>query len=207
MIGDEFPAVLAAAKAGGDEGLERLYRSCVPIVRGYLRSNLVRDADDVTSEVFVSMLRGLPSFDGDERSFRSWLLTIAHHRMVDAVRSSQRRSEDPTDPQAASDLSNRFLDAEQSALDRLERSGLLAAIDQLTRDQRATLMLRVLADLSVPEIAAVLQKPQSAVKALLRRGIASLRRTLAAGEQGRIEQDRRSSPHASGRTRQLDGVE
>ena len=44
-------------------------------------------------------------------------------------------------------------------------------------------MLRVLADLSVPEIARVLQKPESAVKALLRRGFASLRRTLAAGEQ------------------------
>ena len=153
MIGDEFPAVLVAAKAGGDEALERLYRSCVPIVRGYLRSNMIRDADDVTSEVFVSMLRALPSFSGDERSFRSWLLTIAHHRMVDAVRSSRRRSEDPTDPQVACDLSNGLIDAEQSALDRLEYRGLLAAIDQLTPDQRATLMLRVLADMSVPEIA------------------------------------------------------
>ena len=153
------------------------------------------------------MLRALPSFSGDERSFRSWLLTIAHHRMVDAVRSSRRRSEDPTDPQVAWDLSNGLIDAEQSALDRLERGGLLAAIDQLTPDQRATLMLRVLADMSVPEIAAVLQKPQSAVKALLRRGIASLRRTLAAGEQGRIDPDLLASADASVRTCQLEVVE
>jgi len=207
VIGEEFPAVLAAAKAGDDDALERLYRSCVPIVRGYLRSNLVRDADDVTSEVFVSMLRRLGTFDGDERSFRSWLLTIAHHRMIDAVRSRQRRSEDPTDPQVAWDHTDELLDTERSALDRLERRGLLAAIDQLTPDQRATLMLRVLADLTVPEIAVVLQKPESAVKALLRRGIASLRRTLAADEQGRIEQDRPFSPDASGRTWQLDAVE
>jgi len=207
VIGNEFPAVLAAAKAGGDEALERLYRSCVPIVRGYLRSNLVRDADDVTSEVFVSMLRRLGTFDGDERSFRSWLLTIAHHRMIDAVRSRQRRSEDPTDPQVAWDHTDELLDTERSALDRLERRGLLAAIDQLTPDQRATLMLRVLADLTVPEIAVVLQKPESALKALLRRGIASLRRTLAAGGQDRIEQERPFSPDASGRTWQLDAVE
>jgi RNA polymerase sigma-70 factor (ECF subfamily) len=207
VIGDEFPAVLAAAKAGGDEALERLYRSCVRSVRGYLRSNLVRDADDVTSEVFVSMLKGLPSFDGDERSFRSWLLTIAHHRMVDAVRRSRRRLEDPTDPQVAWDFCDGLLDAEQSALDRLERSGLLATIEQLTPDQRATLMLRVLGDLTVAEIAVVLQKPESAVKGLLRRGIASLRRTLAAGEPERMEQVRPFSPVASGRTCQLDGVE
>ena len=96
--------MLASAKAGHDDAIERLYRSCAPLVRGYLRANQVRDADDVTSDVFVSMLTALPTFDGDERSFRSWLLTIAHHRMVDAVRRSQRRPEDPTDPQVGPEL-------------------------------------------------------------------------------------------------------
>ena len=183
MIGDEFPLVLTAAKSGDDQAIERLYRSCAPLVRGYLRSNRVRDADDVTSDVFVSMLTGLRTFEGDERSFRSWLLTITHRRMVDAVRRSQRRPEDPTDPQAGSELTIGYLDGEQSALDRLESRGVLAAIDELTPDQRAALMLRVLADLSVLEIARVLQKPESAVKALLRRGFANLRRTLAASER------------------------
>jgi RNA polymerase sigma-70 factor (ECF subfamily) len=180
MIGEDFPLVITAAKSGHDHAIERLYQSCAPLVRGYLRSNRVPDADDVTSDVFVSMLTALPQFEGDERSFRSWLLTIAHHRMVDAVRRSQRRPEDPTDPQAGSELAISTFDGEQSALDRLESRGVLAAIDEMTPDQRAALMLRVLADLSVPEIARVLQKPESAVKALLRRGFASLRRTLAA---------------------------
>jgi RNA polymerase sigma factor (sigma-70 family) len=183
VIGEEFDFVLLAAKSGHHDAIERLYRTCAPLVRGYLLANRVRDADDVTSDVFVSMLTALPTFDGDERSFRSWLLTIAHHRMVDAVRRSQRRPEDPTDPQAGSDLAIGVLDGEQRALDRLESRGLLAAIDDLTSDQRATLLLRVVADLSVPEIARVLQKPESAVKALLRRGFASLRRALAAAEQ------------------------
>ena len=187
VIGEEFPFVLASAKAGHGDAIERLYRSCVPLVRGYLRSNQVRDADDVTSDVFVSMLTALPGFDGDERQFRSWLLTIADHRMVDAVRRSQRRPEDPTDPQSGPPLVLGVVDGEQSALDRLEARGLLAAIDELTPDQRAALMLRVLADLSVPEIARVLQKPESAVKALLRRGFASLRRALAAADRPAIE--------------------
>ncbi len=176
--------VLEAAKSGHDDAIELLYRSCAPLVRGYLLSNRVRDADDVTSDVFVSMLTALPTFEGSERSFRSWLLTIAHHRMVDAVRRNLRRREDPTDPQVSSDLCIETLDCEQSALDRLGSGGVLAALDELTPDQRAALMLRVLADLSVSEIARVLQKPESAVKALLRRGFANLRRSLqAAGER------------------------
>src|SRR5689334_12377806 len=118
MIGAEFPAVLAAARSGRDDAIERLYRSCAPLVRGYLLSNRVRDADDVTSDVFVSMLNGLSRFEGDERSFRSWLLTIAHHRMVDAIRRSERRPEDPADPQEGSFQSTGVIDLEQSALDR-----------------------------------------------------------------------------------------
>jgi RNA polymerase sigma factor (sigma-70 family) len=180
-IGEEFALVLAAAKSGHGYAIERLYRSCAPLVRGYLRSNRVHDADDVTSDVFVSMLTALPTFEGDERSFRSWLLTITHRRMVDAVRRHQRRPEDPADPAAGPERAI-DLDGEQRALDRLESRGLLDAIDELTPDQRATLMLRVLADLSVPEIARVLQKPESAVKALLRRGFASLRRTRAVSD-------------------------
>jgi RNA polymerase sigma factor (sigma-70 family) len=184
VIGERFRFVLDAAKSGEDDAIEHLYRGFAPLVRGYLLSNQVRDADDVTSDVFVSMLTSLPTFEGDERSFRSWLLTIAHHRMVDAVRRSQRRPEVPIDPQARSDLTDEVLDGQQSALDRLESGGILAAIDDLTPDQRAALMLRVLADLSVPEIARVLQKPESAVKALLHRGFASLRRNLqGAGER------------------------
>jgi RNA polymerase sigma-70 factor (ECF subfamily) len=182
LIGDDFDAVLAGAQVNDARSVERLYRSCAPIVLGYLRSHRVVDPEDVASDVFVSMLKAIGGFTGDERAFRSWLLTIAHHRMVDAVRKSRRTHEDPAPVETLVAESVDVIDGEVGALDRLESRGVLAAMEALTVDQRSTLMLRVLADLSVPEIARVLDKPESAVKALLRRGFASLRRSLTPDE-------------------------
>ena len=128
------------------------------------------------------MVRGIGGFDGDEPHFRSWLLTITHHRVVDALRRQGRRPEDPV---PTDDLGERVLlltDGESEAMHRLRATGVLDAIDRLTEDQRAVLLLRVLADLPVRDIAAVVGKPESAVKALLRRATASLHRLLAVDE-------------------------
>ncbi len=55
-------------------------------------------------------------------------------------------------------------------MERLRTSGLLEAIAELTPDQRAVVYLRAVADMTVPDIARALDKPETAVKALLRRG-------------------------------------
>src|SRR5690606_21156457 len=81
---DGFDDVLAAAQRGDERALETIYRDLSPLVLGYLRSNGARDPDDLTSEVFVAVVRNLGSFSGDERSFRSWVLTITHRRLVDS---------------------------------------------------------------------------------------------------------------------------
>ncbi len=178
-IGETFPQVLAAAQAGDHAALERIYRDTVPLVLGYLRSNGAREPEDVTSDVFVSMVSNLRSFSGDERQFRSWLLTIAHRRMVDSLRRDGRRREEPV---PVDELGNRMIlltDGESEAMSRLRSLGVIEAIDQLTEGQRAVLMLRVLADLEVKEIARIVGKPETAVKALLRRALASLERVLA----------------------------
>lgn len=178
VIGEPFPEVLAAAQAGDHAAIERIYRDVAPLVLGYLRANRAIDPEDVASDVFVSMMGRLGSFAGDEQQFRSWLLTITYRRMVDQLRRSGRRPEDltPTD-----ELGRRIVDltdGESEAMSRLRISGVLDAIDGLTDDQRAALMLRVLADLPVKDIARTMGKPETAVKALLRRGGAAVARAL-----------------------------
>lgn len=187
-IGEDFAQVVAAAAAGDRPAIERLYRDTVPLVRGYFAANRARDIDDLTSDVYVSMMGSLPRFEGDEDRFRSWLLTIAHRRLVDSYRRNGRRPEDPailgeggTD---VIDLTN----AESEALSRLQAAGVLAAIDQLTDDQRAVLLLRTLADLPIRDICGVVGKPETAVKALLRRALASLERQLRLAGEG-VEED------------------
>src|SRR3954467_9647156 len=108
--------------------------------------------------------------------------------MVDAVRKHQRTPEDATSAEEILAASPELIDGEVGALDRLAAQGVLAAIDSLTPDQRAALMLRVLADLPVAEIARVMDKPETAVKALLRRGFASLQRRMHAA--GALEAER-----------------
>ncbi len=125
----------------------------------------------------MAVVQRLAGFDGDERAFRSWLLTITHRRLVDDLRRRGRR---PVSSGNEQDLAR--IEApgsiEDEGLARLQARGVLAIIDSLTAAQRGVLLLRLLADLSVAEIARVVDKPESAVKALLRRGLAALARQM-----------------------------
>jgi RNA polymerase sigma factor (sigma-70 family) len=186
-LGAEFATTLAAARSGREVALERLYRDTAPLVLGYARANGARDPEDIAQEVFVAMVTSLGSFDGDERSFRSWLLTITHRRLIDDLRRRSRRPLADVHEQELRDHPAPGA-TDDNALARLRAAGVLDAIDRLTDDQRSVLLLRVLADLPVSEIAMIVNKPRSAVKALLRRGLASLDRTLGT-DAGEIESD------------------
>ncbi|HEX4906933.1 MAG TPA: hypothetical protein VFU93_15885, partial [Acidimicrobiales bacterium] len=68
-IGVGFPEVLAAARAGADWAWERLYESVAGSVRGYLAAHGAVDADELTGEVLLQLVRGLGRFEGDEAGF------------------------------------------------------------------------------------------------------------------------------------------
>ncbi len=172
--------ILEAARAGDSSAVESIYRELAPAVVGYLRGHGLRDPEDAASEVFVGMVRGLPRFVGDAGDFRTWLFSIAHRRMIDERRRRARRPEELVAPEAfsASLASSRTGDAEEEALAVVGTQWAVAAIHLLSPDQRAVVLLRVLADLSVEEVAAVLGKSPGAVKSLQRRGLIALSRAL-----------------------------
>ena len=180
-----FEKVLAAAQQNASWALTRLYESLAPAVVGYMRSQGIRDAEDLTSDVFVVVLSRTRSFSGTEAQFRRWVFTIAHHRIVDERRKSGRAPQ--LEPIDGADLTGRQAGggAEEEALGRLgtERIGLLLAA--LTADQRDVLVLRVIAGMSVDEVACTLDKRPEAVKALQRRALAALRRQGTTTKGGR----------------------
>jgi RNA polymerase sigma factor (sigma-70 family) len=168
----EFGAVLTAARTGAAWALERIYVALSPAVAGLFRAQGVDDPDDLTSEVFVGVLRGLAWFDGDGQSFRSWVFTIAYRRLADERRRAARRpapvplAERP-EPTAADDV---HAEVERSlATDRVR-----ALCDRLAPAQRDVLLLRVFGDLTVDQVAGVIGKSRGAVKALQRRGYAAI---------------------------------
>lgn len=175
MLHDAFPDVLAAARAGAGWAATRLYEDLAGTVRGYLRLQGATEPDDLTSEVFVGVLRGLGRFDGDEAAFRSWVFTIAHRRLTDERRRAGRRPVTTpltgTEPVLGGDV-------EAEALAGLADPVLREAIEQLTPDQRDVVLLRVVADLSLEETATVVGRGVNAVKQLQRRGLLALRRAL-----------------------------
>ena len=174
---DDADEVIAAARAGSAAAFTAIYEDLAGPVAGYLRGKGVRDVEDVTSEVFLAVFTGLERFDGDEAGLRSWVFTITHRRVIDGWRSTGRHPE-PVAYDPTMDVRS-CQSAEVAALERVGEERAVALIGLLTDDQRDVLLLRVVADLSIEEIAAVVGRTPGAVKALQRRGLSALRRTLA----------------------------
>ena len=131
--------------------------------------------------MFLQLARNLHSFEGDEHNFRSWVFTVAHHRLIDERRQRSRRPSDPV-PHDRLEPDGWAEPAEIEALDRLSTSNARELLETLSPDQRDVLLLRVLGQLTVEEVAATVGKRPGAVKALQRRALASLQRGLAGRE-------------------------
>jgi RNA polymerase sigma factor (sigma-70 family) len=176
MSPERFTSLLVAAREGSEAAWQELYNSLAPIVLGYLRANSAPDAEDVLSEVFLQVARDINRFDGEEPGFRSWVFTIAHHRLIDARRHSARRpvelSAEPPEPIGRAD------DAAEEALAKIGTDEVKRVLGVLSDEQRAVLLLRVIGDLSIEDVAKAVGKRPGAVKALQRRGLAAVKREL-----------------------------
>jgi RNA polymerase sigma factor (sigma-70 family) len=177
-LGEQFSTVLGAAKTGADWAWELLYDECSPVVLGYVRGRGAVEPEDLVAESFLHAVRAISSFTGDERAFRAWMLGIAHRRLVDDWRYRSRRPLSPATDETL-EAASAGGDVEEEALARAEGQQVLTCIGGLTPDQQDVLLLRLVADLSLDEVATILGKRISAVKALQRRGLSRLHKVLS----------------------------
>ena len=175
-------ADLAGARRREPAVVTRVYAAYAPaLFRFFLAA--VRDrptAEDLTGEVFKSAIEDLPRFRGPVEALGGWLFRIARNDLSDYRRRQARNLVQPLDDllmEAAA--AGGAMDPEELALDRVEGDRVLAALRQLTPDQHEVLLLRLVADLTAPQVAGILNKSTDAVKALQHRGLASLARVLA----------------------------
>lgn len=175
-LGDEaFARILDAAKSGAEWAWSSLYREYWGPVTGYLRSRGAGEPEDLASEVLLKIARAVQTFEGGETSFRSWVFVIAHRSLIDDRRRASRRPETTELRAGVADVGG---DVEQEALDRLATGELLEALESLTETQRDVLSLRLVAGLTVEQVADVVGKRPGAVKALQRRALASLQKVI-----------------------------
>lgn len=170
--------VVAQARAGDQSAIEHLYRSHVDQVYRYLlvRLGSVAAAEDVTGQVFLAMVRGLPRYKDQGRPFVAWLYGIAQ-KQVSYYRRTESRAES-VDLDQVQDILADTAGPEASAAERERRATLAAAIRRLPESQSDVVLLRYVLGLTLAETAAVLGKSEGAVKQLALRGLSGLRDLL-----------------------------
>jgi RNA polymerase sigma-70 factor (ECF subfamily) len=176
-----FDDVLTAAQAGAAWAFEVLYRDLSPSVTGYLRLHGAAEPDDLASETFIGVFTGLSGFSGGEDALRAWVFTIAHRRLVDDWRRRSRRPQVADDPGDLTELLGG--DVEEDALVGVGTENVHRLCAELPDDQRSVLLLRILADLTVEQVATAMGRSVGAVKALQRRGLRALRTRLETADE------------------------
>ncbi len=174
-----FADLLAGAQAGRGPAWEGLYRWLAPNVAGYLRVQGATEPDDLTGEVFLQLVRGIGSFRGDAAQFRSFVFVIAHRRLQDHRRSVGRGAAHAVVEELTPDVAEPGgADAEDEAMRRLATERVVAICDRLAPDQRDVVLLRIVGDMTIDQIADTLGKTSGAVKALQRRAFEQIRRVV-----------------------------
>jgi RNA polymerase sigma-70 factor (ECF subfamily) len=172
------PELVRASRRGNQaafrELVDRYYRRILAVATGMLRNR--EDALDVAQETFVKAYQNLADFKGDS-AFYTWLYRIAVNLCIDLQRRESRygrfgaRGEaSAADPEAGveghADGETRDEPFEQ-VKDRELGARVLAAIDELTPDHRAVILLREVQGLSYDEISQVMQCAKGTVMSRL----------------------------------------
>lgn len=177
MSRPELTDDLVRAAAGGDrDAVGAVYSALAPPVLGYLRARSVDDPEAVTNDVFVQLLPQIPKVRGGADGLRGLAFTIARARMVDELRARARTGltvsyEPNSDKRTTSS-------AEDDAQVALSLARVRAVLAVLPDDQCEVVTLRVVADLTIEQVAAVMGRSPGAIKQLQRRGMLAVRRAL-----------------------------
>jgi RNA polymerase sigma-70 factor (ECF subfamily) len=158
---------------GDQQRAAEAYRTLAPAVLGYLRSQRVRDADDVLGEVFLHVARDIRRFSGDDAALRRWVFSIAHNRAMDDHRRAARDRSTLEE-----DLGESSVAPEDGPPDPFDAE-LVGALDQLSPDQRDVVVLRFVADLPLETVAKITGRRVGAVKALQHRALENLRKAVS----------------------------
>jgi len=175
---DDELELLEKASRAEPAALGMLYDQYVEKIYAYIyhRVGQADLAEDLTGQVFMRMLEAVRNGKGWRTSFSGWLYRIAHNLVIDHYRRKHRATlvniddAEPVQAQAG--------DPVRSVENQYERERLRTALAKLTEEQSQVISLRFLEDLSIAEVAEIMEKTEGAVKALQYRAVLALRRVM-----------------------------
>lgn len=170
--------LLLRAQKGNADAFAQLYRANVQAIYRYIyhRVNDVHLAEDLTGDVFTRALKSMATYRDQGKPFVAWLYRIAHARVIDYYRMTNRRPVE-SDVEAEPIPVNANMD--EGILRRQTAKALREAIGTLTDEQQQVVILRFIEGQSIETVADMMGKNANAIKALQHRAL----RTLA----GRLE--------------------
>ncbi|WP_329457224.1 sigma-70 family RNA polymerase sigma factor [Streptomyces sp. NBC_01497] len=178
-VGPDLEELLGLVARGDQEAFSRVYDMVCGPVLGLVRS-VLRDpaqSEEVAQEVLLEVWRMAARYRHDKGSGMTWVLTLAHRRAVDRVRSAQAAS-DREQKAALLDRTPSFDEVTEQVEARLEREQVRRCLRTLTELQRQSVTLAYYQGLLYREVAELLSVPLGTVKTRLRDGLIRLRDCL-----------------------------
>jgi RNA polymerase sigma-70 factor, ECF subfamily len=176
----DVDTVVRSAVAGDNSALTTLFRLHQPRLLRYARVHIGDAAEDVASEVWVDVTRNVTRFSGNADAFRAWLFTVAAHRVADVQRRRGRQpraiplhehQDDGAAPRPSHDP------ADDVAGDAAARQILALLPAELAE----IVLLRVIGDLSVDQVAAIVRRRPGTVRVMQHRALRRLAQQLHRG--------------------------
>ncbi|BDU74342.1 RNA polymerase sigma factor [Mesoterricola silvestris] len=174
--------VMADVASGDQEALQALHRRLAPLVFHIAcRSLDAAAAEEITQDVFLRVWQKAATFDPDRGTFRSWILQIAHRRVINELRERGRRpSIDANSEASLVDASAQDSGPEEQVWAQYQKSVIRRALAALPPEQGRALRLAYFQDLTHEEIAAFLDVPLGTAKGRIRLALEKLNAPLAA---------------------------
>lgn len=178
--GERLSALIAKVAKGDEAAFEGLYDELSGPVFG-LVLKLVRDraqSEEVAQEVMLEVWRQAPRYAKARGSVRSWVLTMAHHKAVDRIRSSEAAT--ARDDRVSREEDVPFDSVVEEVEARLASQEVREALEDLTEVQRQALTLAYYKGMTQQEVSVALDVPLGTVKTRMRDGLIRLRDKLGA---------------------------
>lgn len=171
--------LLLRVAEGDHDAFAQLYDVLAPSVYGLARRVLghVHMAEEVTQDVLLEVWQQAPRFDTSRGRARSWVLTLAHRRAVDCVRSVQAAT-DRDRREATMTLDTAPDDVPTTVQRHLEAEAVRRCLESLTDLQRQSVLLAYYGGHTHREVARLLDTPLGTVKTRLRDGLIRMRDCL-----------------------------
>jgi len=177
---DDAPATLddlvMRVARGDTDAFEAVYDRLADVVFGVIR-RVLRDpaqSEEVAQEVLVEVWRTATRFDPDKGGASTWVLTMAHRRAIDRVRSAQA-AHDREERVAHRDHVPAFDEVAEQVETRLEQEQVRRCLGNLTELQRESVTLAYYGGYTYREVGELLDVPLGTVKTRLRDGLIRLR--------------------------------